>query len=51
MDKWIAILSIGLALAMFGPLAYTEHSKYECRVEGIKAKLDTDSIIKICGKQ
>jgi len=48
--KWIAVISIGVCLGMFGPIAVTEYAKYQCRIEGIKAKIDSESIIKICSK-
>ena len=46
--KWLAILAVGLAVAMFGPLAFTEKAKGDCRVAAIQAGMDADSIIKVC---
>ena len=46
--KWIAILSIGLAAAMFGPLAVVHYKEMECRIEGIKSNLTPEAVEKIC---
>lgn len=48
MDKWIAILCVGLAVAMFSPLIFMERGKSECRIEAIKAQMPADDIIKLC---
>lgn len=43
-------MTIGLVIGMFGPIAFVEHGKNVCRIEGIKSKIDAETIIKICGK-
>jgi len=48
--KWIAVLGVGLAAAMFAPLAVMEYSQAQCRIEAIKAQMPADDIIKVCGK-
>jgi hypothetical protein len=47
--KWIAILTVGLATAMFAPLAVTEYGKSQCRIEAIKAGVEADKINTACG--
>ena len=49
MDKWIAILCIGVAVAMFAPLSIMEYSKSQCRIEAIKAGVEADKINTACG--
>lgn len=49
-DKWIVILVIGFATAMFAPLGIIEYNKAQCRIEAIKVLMPADSIVKICGK-
>lgn len=49
MDKWIAITTIGVTAALFAPLCYTEHGKYECRIEAIRAGVEADKINMACG--
>ncbi len=49
-DKWIVILCVGFATAMFAPLGIMEYNKAQCRVEGIKAHMEPEAIIKVCGK-
>ena len=46
--KWIAILCIGLAVAMFSPIIFMERGKSECRIEAIKAGMSADDIVKLC---
>lgn len=48
--KWIAVLGVGLAAAMFAPLAVMEYSQAQCRIEAIRAHVAPDDIKKVCGK-
>ena len=48
--KWIAILAVGMSTAMFGPLAFMEYSKGQCRIEAIRAGMSPDAITKVCQK-
>ena len=48
MDKWVAILLIGLVIGMFSPIIVSEHTKGECKIEAIKAGMPADEIIKLC---
>jgi hypothetical protein len=50
MDKWLTIMIIGVASAMFAPLAIMEYSKSQCRIEAIKAGVEADKINTACGK-
>jgi len=47
--KWIAILAVGVATAMFAPLAIMENGKSQCRIEAIKAGVEADKINMACG--
>ena len=47
--KWIAILAVGFATAMFAPLAIMEYGKTQCRIEAIKAGVEVDKINTACG--
>jgi hypothetical protein len=49
MDKWVAILCISVAVAMFAPLSIIEYSKSQCRIEAIKAGVEADKINMACG--
>ena len=48
MDKWVAILLIGLVIGMFSPIMVSEHSKGQCKIEAIKAGMSADDILKLC---
>lgn len=47
--KWIAILAVGVATAMFAPLTFMEYGKSQCRIEAIKAGIEADKINLACG--
>jgi len=49
-DKWITVMMLGLVIGMFAPLGIMEYSKYQCRIEAIKAQMPSDDIAKVCGK-
>jgi hypothetical protein len=49
-DKWIVALVVGFALMMFAPLGIVEYNKAQCRTEAIKAHMEPEAIIKVCGK-
>ena len=49
MDKWIAICVIGVIGTLFAPIGVTEYSKYQCRIEAIKAGVEADKINMACG--
>ena len=49
MDKWVCIMCISIAVAMFAPLGIVEYSKSQCRIEAIKAGVDADKINMACG--
>lgn len=49
MDKWLTIMIIGVTAAMFAPLGVMEYSKYQCRIEAIKAGVEADKINMACG--
>jgi hypothetical protein len=49
MDKWVAIMCIGVTAAMFAPLSIMEYSKSQCRIEAIKAGVEADKINTACG--
>lgn len=46
--KWMAILCVGIAVAMFAPLAIMEYGKSNCRIEAIRAGIDADKIKTAC---
>ena len=48
-EKWIAILVVVIAVAMFAPLIIMEHGKSQCRIEAIKAGVEADKINTACG--
>ena len=48
-DKWIVILVVGIAVAMFAPLMIMEHGNNQCRIEAIKAGVEADKIKTACG--
>ena len=48
MDKWGAIVIIGVVVGMFSPLIVMENGKKECRIEAIKAQMPADDILKLC---
>jgi hypothetical protein len=48
MDKWLAILLIGLVCGMFSPVIVSEHAKSQCKIEAIKANMPADDIVKLC---
>lgn len=48
MDKWVAILLIGLVIGMFSPIMVSEYTKGECKIEAIKAQMPADDILKLC---
>jgi hypothetical protein len=47
--KWIVICILGCCVAMFVPLAITEYSNGQCRIEAIKAGVEADKIKMACG--
>ena len=47
--KWIVIMIVGLAIAMFAPLMIMEYSNGNCRIEAIKAGVEADKIKMACG--
>lgn len=48
-DKWIAMIIICCVVGMFAPLGIMEYSKYQCRIEAIKASVEADKINTACG--
>ena len=50
MDKWLTICIIGFVIGMFSPVVVIEYNKSQCRIEAIKAHMDADKIIQVCGK-
>jgi hypothetical protein len=48
--KWIAIMVMILFGSMFAGMGYSEHSKSQCQIEGIRAGMPANDIIKLCGK-
>lgn len=46
--KWLAIMTVGLAVGMFGPLGIMEYGKSQCRIEAIKVNKSAEEINKIC---
>lgn len=48
MEKWLAIATAAFFVAMFGSMAYTEHTKAECRMELAKAGRTAVDIQSIC---
>ena len=46
--KWIAIMAIGMFGAMFMSLGFSEYYKSQCRIESIKAGVETNKIKEIC---
>lgn len=49
MDKWIVICIVGVMGVLFAPMMITEHGKYQCRIEAIKAGVEADKINTACG--
>jgi hypothetical protein len=48
-NKWIAIACIGIMGMLFSPVIVMEYSKYQCRIEAIKAGVEADKINMACG--
>jgi uncharacterized membrane protein YeaQ/YmgE (transglycosylase-associated protein family) len=48
MDKWIAIMIVGVIVGMFAPLMVMEYEKGNCRIEAIRAGMPADDILKLC---
>lgn len=48
MDKWFAIVLIGVVVGMFSPVYVMENQKGNCRTEAIKAQMPADDILKLC---
>jgi hypothetical protein len=46
--KWLAIMVIGFALAIFGALAIDSMAKSNCRIEGFAQHTPADQIERIC---
>ena len=47
--KWIALLGIGVFVAMFGALAADSIAKSNCRVAAIQTKASTE-VIELCNR-
>jgi hypothetical protein len=47
--KWIMVGFAAMAFALFGGLAVMDYSKYQCRIEAIKAGVEADKINTACG--
>lgn len=50
MDKWLCMCIVGLVACMFTPIAISEHSKNECKIEAIRAGMPADDILKLCSR-
>lgn len=48
-EKWIVILVVGIAVAMFSPLMIMSYGDSQCRIEAIKAGVEADKIKTACG--
>lgn len=48
MNKWLAIMFIGVVVGMFTPLGIKEYVEGQCKVAAIQAKLTANEIIKVC---
>ena len=48
--KWFAIMLVGSMAAIFGCLAYSEHTKSECRVAGFAAHQAPADVQQVCGE-
>lgn len=48
MDKWFAIMIVGVVVGMFTPLAVLEHAKGQCKVTAIHEHMPSEDIAKIC---
>ena len=46
--KWIAVMVVGITIAMFAPLAVMEHGKNQCRITSVQAGVSAEDITKIC---
>ena len=49
--KWIAVMVVGFAVALFAPLAVKEHGQAQCRIEAIKAGVEVDKIDQACNRK
>ena len=49
--KWFAIMLVGSMAAIFGCLAYSEHTKSECRVAGFAAHQAPADVQQVCGEK
>ena len=47
--KWVMITIAIVFTGMFGALAVREYSKGQCLIEGIRAGLTAEMIVKTCG--
>lgn len=48
--KWIMIMAMVSFAAMFAAIGIGEYSKSQCQIEGIRAGLTAEAIVKTCGK-
>lgn len=46
--KWIAVMAVGITVALFAPLAIMEHGKTQCRIVSVQAGVSAEDITKIC---
>ena len=47
-NKWIAVMVVGICVAMFTPLAIMEYGKNQCRIASVQAGVSAEDITKIC---
>ncbi len=48
--KWIMIFAATVFGGLFASIAVTEYIKGQCQIEGIRAGMTAENIIKACGK-
>ena len=48
--KWLSIFGIVVFGGMFVGMGFSEYHNNQCRIEGIRAGLTADVIVKTCGK-
>ena len=47
--KWVMIAAAVMFSGMFAGLGYSEHTKSQCKIEGIRSGMTVEAIVKICG--
>jgi len=47
--KWLMLFAIAAFTGLFASIGISEYGKSQCQIEGIKAGMTAESIVKTCG--